>query len=272
MDKKLLAVAFAVIASGCVHTGLPTDSALDTNTQSSESKGLEISKFDVSDDAIGPGQTGLIILELRNHHRQEIDIQDISLYNTGILEAEKLGCSPSKSELETAREDYIPGMKCRWRVEAPEEQVSGFESKRIPVKLNLEYESQLSNSESPIKVHFKPLSEITKTSEFTEKFSNDEVSMEINSQSPVPFEGRTMTVRVQNAGNGRVSSDFSFDYFPEEVFPNCKENHEPIVEQQVEFTCDIEPQGDTSSTRNIIVSTSYKYVKAPTLDVEVVNR
>jgi len=234
--------------------------------------GLQVETLDISDSTVNSGQTALITLELKNYHRQEIAIDDISLYNTGILETEKQGCNPPPSRLETARKDYIPEMRCRWTVQVPEKEIENFNSKTVPVKLNLAYQSQLSNSDNPIKVHFQPLEDIEQKNEVRETYSNKEVSLQIETGSPIQFEGSTVTITANNAGNGRVDSDYSFDYSPSTVFPDCPQQKEPLIEQEVQFACSIDPQTDSSLTRNLIVSTSYKYVKEPTLDVEVVNR
>lgn len=267
MDNRLVMLAIVVAASGCLHTGLNDIS--NTNSPTSSSSGLQVAKFDVSDGAIGPGQTGIIYLELVNNHREEIDIKDISIYNTGVLNVEKSGCNPS--EIGPAREDYVPRMECNWRVKVPEDAVDRFDSKMIPVKLNLEYESQVSNSQSPIKTHFYPIEEISSTRPLKSTFSNSEVGVTVETERPIPYEGRTVTFTAQNAGNGRVASNFTFEYFPEEIFDGCKKEHKPIIDQKVEFTCMIQPQREVQQTRNLVISTSYKYVKEPTLDIEVVD-
>lgn len=263
----MFVIALVVVVSGCAHSGL--DQSLPSDTSSSSGSGLEIATFDVSDTAIGPGQTGIITVELVNYHEEEIDLEEVSIYNTGVLEVEKTGCNPS--QLRPAREDYIPRMQCTWTVEVPEDAVENFDSKTIPVKLNLRYGSQLSNSKQPVKTHFYPLDEISRTNQVEKTFSNNEVALTIATERPIPFEGRTVTITARNAGNGRVDSNFEFEYFPEEVFEGCESEKEPVVDQQVEFTCDIAPQSKTQQTRNLIVSTSYKYVKSPTLDIEVVS-
>jgi hypothetical protein len=266
VDNRLIVLILVVAASGCVHSSAPID------TGQSSGSGLQVQEFDVSDQSLSPGQPAIITLKLRNHHDQRIPIDDISLYNTGVLETESQGCTPSSSEIEQSREDFIPTVECSWRVSAPEEDIEGFDSKTIPVKLNLAYRSELSNSDQPVKIHFKPLNEIERTNEVQETFSNTEVEMVIQTESPVSFQGRTVDVTVRNSGNGRVDSNYSFSYFPEQIFSNCPESKEPLTGQEAHFVCEIDPQTENSQTRNLVVSTSYKYIKAPTLDVEVVNR
>lgn len=265
MDKGIIALAVVVLTSGCMHSG----AGVPTTSTSSTGSGLQVATFDVSDDSLGPGQTGIISLELVNHHRKEIDPEDISLYNTGILVVEKNSCSPET--LTAARPDFKPRMKCSWTVEVPEGAVGGFESKTVPVKLNLEYQSSLSNSKQPVKVHFRPIEEIDRTNPLKRSFSNSETQITVETERPIPFEGRTVSITASNAGNGRVASDYEFEYFPEEVFQECPSSKEPIVEQRVEFTCRIDPANDIEQTRNLIISTSYKYIKAPTLDIRVVD-
>jgi hypothetical protein len=242
---------------------------MPSDTQTSSGQGLVVETFDISDSEIGPGQTGIITLNLVNHHSQSIDVQDISIYNTAELEVSKSGCTPS--EFGEPREDFTQRMECSWRVNVPEEAVESFDSKTIPVKLNLEYDSQVSNSQNPVKIDFYPLDEISSTNDVEHSFSNGEVQIGIETESPIPFEGRTVTVKAQNAGPGRVDSNYTFEYFPEEVYSECNTEYEPIVDQEARFTCRIDPQTEQQQTRNLIISTSYKYVKAPTLDIEVVD-
>jgi hypothetical protein len=270
VDKKFIALGLVVVASGCMHTS--SQITPPAQGPGSSGQGLQISTFDISDKALSPGQQGLITLSLENYQDQSIQIDDISLYNTGVLEVEKQGCTPSSSEIDGAREDYIPTVECSWRITAPEEEFENFDSKTIPVKLNLAYNSYISNSKQPVKIHFKPLDEIEQTNNVEESFSNGEVQMDISTESPVQFEGAPVTITVRGAGNGRVDSNYTFEYFPEDVFASCPSEKEPLVEQEAEFSCSIDPQTENSQTRNLVISTSYKYVKAPTLDVEVVNR
>lgn len=263
----MLLLATVVVASGCMHTD-----TFQPPQSDSQGQGLQVERFDISDQELNPGQQGLINLELKNYHGQEIQIDDISIYNTGILDVvESQGCSPSDSEIQGMREGYVPTVECRWTVEVDEEDVENFESRTVPVKLNLAYQSSLSNSDNPVKIHFQSLDEIDRTNEVQETFSNSEVEMSIEADSPVQFSGSPVTVTVRNSGVGRVDSDYSFEYTPESVLGSCPSSKEPLVETEASFTCDIEPQSETDQTRNLIFSTSYKYVKAPTLDVEVVN-
>lgn len=268
MDRKIVLMAVIVAASGCAQTDIPGNT--NTAPSGNSGQGLQVSTFDVSDDTVSPGQNAIVTVELANYHTQDISVNDISIYNTGFLNVERSGCSPS--ELRPARDDYTPRMECTWRISVPEGGIEGFESRTIPIKLNLVYDSQLSNSQSPVKAHFSPIEEIETTDTVQASFSNSEVSMNIEMERPIPYEGRTVTVTAANAGNGRVDSNFVFSYFPEEVFQNCGDpEKEPVVGQEVQFTCDIVPQSEVKQTRNLIFSTSYKYVKSPTLDIEVVD-
>lgn len=271
MDRRaILFLSLIVVASGCIHSDLPGSELPSTGTPSTGGAGLQVETFDVSDSSIGSGQTGIISLELVNYHNREITPQDISLYNTGVLEVERQGCS--SETIGAARPDYKPRLECTWTVSAPEDASGSFESKTVPVKLNLEYDSKLSNSDQPVKVHFKPVEDISSTEPLKKSFSNSEVSLRMETERPIPFEGRTVTVTANNAGNGRVDSNYTFEFFPENVFRDCgKLEKKPIVDQEVEFTCRIQPQAEAERTRNLIISTSYKYVKAPTLDIRVVD-
>lgn len=270
MNRKiLLMLAMAITASGCIQSEATSNLPSNSNPASSSSGGLEVTTFDLSDDSLGPGQSGIITAEIVNNHAQDIQLDDLSIYNTGVLEINDMSCTPS--ELREPREGYTPRMQCEWRVNVPESAVENFDSKTVPIKLNLEYGSQLSNSGSPVRANFLPSEDITRTEDLQTSFSNNEVQMEINTERPMPLDGRNLGITVQNSGNGRVASNFTFEYFPEEVFNECDSEYEPVVDQEVEFSCNIAPQTETQQTRNLIVSTSYKYIKSPTLDIRVVD-
>ncbi|MFB6209628.1 MAG: hypothetical protein ABEJ56_05855 [Candidatus Nanohaloarchaea archaeon] len=271
MDEKLLILAIAVTASGCIHSSVEDPASIKKpGTGSSSASGdLKVETFRVSDSTLSPGQNGIITVNLKNYHKSPVSIKQISLYNTGVLEVEKLGCSPE--QIKQATEGFRPGMECRWRVSMPSREQGAFESRTIPVKLNLVYTAELSNSGSPIKVHVKPLEEIDRVSEVRKSFSNGEVKMKVETESHVPVQGtRTVEITASNVGPGRVDGGYTFDYTPSTLLSDCPAEPEPVVQQKVTFSCDL--KGDSEATRNLVFSTSYKYVKAPTLDIEVVTK
>ncbi len=258
MDSKVaIFLALVVVASGC---------AQQQQSETSPEKGLEIKELSISEKSLVPSQQAYVTLVLKNHHTQEINLQDVSLYNTGLLESEKQGCRPENLEVATA--GLAPEMECTWRIEAPED-LGAFNSKSISPKLNLEYESQLEPVE-PLKVEFKDPKEIEGTSTVEKTYTNKEVKMKVSTESPASTEGRLIDVSISSAGNGRVASDFSLDYTPSGVFENCPDEKEIVIGSSVEFSCQL--SSDQQVERNLLISTSYKYVKAPTLDVEVVKQ
>lgn len=265
METKLLIImAGIIVASGCAHE------EVDSPTPpggSESSKGLVVSEFRVADQQMTPGQESVIRLRLKNYHTQSIEIQDISLYNTGFLEVENNGCSPES--IQPSRKNFAPEMECSWTVKAPEE-LDGFESKSVTLQLNLAYSSNLDNKQSPMKVQFKPLQQIEKRDQITHSFTNKEVKTTVSYEDPVPMEGGMIEFEFESAGVGRITSDYSISYQPSQVLDDCQNQVESIVGQRAGFTCKIMPDADSASQRNLVFSTSYKYVKSPSLDIEVV--
>ncbi|MFB6190471.1 MAG: hypothetical protein ABEJ91_02770 [Candidatus Nanohaloarchaea archaeon] len=260
MEARTLLVALVVFASGCAHTGTnPGDTSID------KSKGLEVTEFKIADKTLKPGQQSVITLTLTNHHTGKISIEDISLYNTGFLKVGERSCSPQ--EIKPARKGYAPQMECSWTVKAPEG-IQGFKSKPLTMQLNLAYRSSLTNKKEPMQVLFKPVTGIEERSKVKHSFSNGEVRAVVSYENPVAMEGGLVSFDIKDAGPGRVDSSYRINYRPEQVFSDCPDKLEPVHGDQAIFTCEV--VSDSRSTRNLVFSTYYKYVKAPSLDVEVV--
>lgn len=259
--RAAIIVAAIVIASGCASSGTSTP-----ETSEPTEKGLEIQEFKVADKTLNPGQTTFVTLKLKNYHKKEISIDQMNLYNTGALSASKQGCNPS--EIGRSKKGFNPEMECRWELTAPgEDYLGGFKSKPASFNLNLKYDSELTNN-VPLQIDFKPQSEIQDVSKISRTISNGEVKATVQTQEPVPVgQERIIDFTVENAGNGRVVSGYSFEYTPS-IFSGCPGSDDPVVDSKVEFSCSF--SYGQQATRNIIFSTSYKYVKQPTIDVEVV--
>lgn len=271
METRIfLAVVAVAVASGCVS---PIDNGISPGGSSS-SGGLQVVKFDSADHTLTPGQETRVSLRLKNAHPHGVDFSDISLYNTGFLEVEEKSVEKrcSSTDLQPAREGFQPEMECSWTIKAPEEN-SGFESRSITFSANIEYESKVSNSKQPFKVTFKENSKIRKRQQLSHTFSNSEVKMRISTENPLPREGALLDISLSSTGSGRVASDYTVSYSPESVFPGCledKKKMERIEDDDTDFSCEIVPGTAGTSTRNLIISTSYKYVKSPSLGIEVV--
>ncbi len=273
METRVIAAIFIVVlAAGCTQL----EDTGHNNGGSTVSQGLEIVEFRTTDHTLTPGQETRVVLRLRNHHRNEVSFEDISLYNTGFLKNLDQGdsisqlCSPTS--LQAAREDFSPEMECTWTLKAPDN-AAGFESRGISINLNLAYNSKLSNRKQAFKVSFKPLGEIDRRDQLSHTFSNTEVKMEVSTESPAPVDGSIMDIRLRTLGNGRVASNYSMSYSPSAVFPGCiaeKQEVAPVAGETTRVSCEVVPGTSGSVTRNLIISTSYKYVKSPSLDIEVV--
>ncbi len=300
METRLVIalIAAAVLVSGCadVDTGDITSDLPDLsnsgnnpenpgdNSEDSSERSVEIEEFSVSDSDLTPGQTASVTLRVRNYNSEPVEMNEVSLYNTGFLTVQNADesweerCSPD--ELEAMKEEVAPQMECNWVIEAPSEsELTGFESKSVTMKLNLDYNATLSNSQAPLKIDFRPLSDIENTGTVSHTYSNGEVEMQVETESPVAIEqGTFIEFVIEPKGEGRVASDYYMDYSPEALFNEpavenrCPRQIDPVLENRGEFSCMVKPSSGSSTVRNLIFSTSYKYVKSPNLDIEVVNQ
>ncbi|MFB6208216.1 MAG: hypothetical protein ABEJ69_02610 [Candidatus Nanohaloarchaea archaeon] len=266
-------VGITVLASGCTQLeGMIPSNTNGNNgdtTQPPPGKGLEITRFDISDSTLRPGQRAVIIVNLKNYHTKDLEILDKSIINTGLLEVNFIACKPR--EMKMAGNGLYPEQECKWEVTAPPKgTIGGFETKPQSVTLHLEYRSSLVSS-TPLQVQFKPFSEINNTATRSVSFKNGEVKGSMSTESPASFQGRDIQVQVRpsGSGNSRVVSDYSFEYQPSDVWQNCPSSKTPVVGDEVKFSCRIVE--DSEVVRNLVLTTHYKYVKEPTLNIELVN-
>ena len=278
METRIMVLlALIVFVSGCADNTNNEDPELGV----SSGKGLEIEGLGVADDTLTPGQQTTLSMTLKNYHTQEIEIDDISVFNDGNLilgddqtetnEDKIADCNPE--EIEPAQQGIAPEMQCSWTIAAPsKEELGAFSSKPISFNVRLAYDSNIINSE-PMKLQFRSVSDIDNTEPFEKTFANGEIEVSMEVEKPASFAGKTMYFTVQNTGSGSVDGSYKFDYNPETVFEDCINNHreeEPVVGSTAEFSCQV--QHDRESIRNLFTSVSYKYVKTPIVDVEVVSR
>jgi hypothetical protein len=276
VDKKILGFLLVVIvASGCTDPNSNGDTGGDGPELASD-RGLQIEAFRSTDETLRPSQPAVVNLRLKNYHTEDFEIDEISIYNEGDLTVEDKTCTPEIGDLGLASENNYPEMECQWDLEAPPESYYGnFDSKPASMNLHLEYSSSLTN-EDPFKVRFKPLDEINTSSSISKTFRNSEVSMSVESENPVPIEsGRTIEVSASEIGQGRLVADssYEFDFRPSSIFgDDCYREESAVVGNEVEFSCSIGQDGEVQEgTRNLVFSTSYKYVKEPVLNVKLVN-
>ncbi len=269
----MIFLAMAVVISGCADN---SDENAELGTSSGN--GLEIERLGVADNTLTPGQETTLYLTLKNYHTKDIELEEVSVFNDGNIfvgsgdnENKTADCDPE--EIQKAQQGIAPEMECTWTLKAPsEEELGAFESKPISFNVRIAYESNIINSE-PLKLQFRSVSDIESTESITKTYSNGEVEASMTVESPASFSGKTMDFMVQNTGPGTVDGGYTFDYTPKSVFEDCREGHKektPVVDSAVEFSCQV--QQDTESVRNLFTSVSYKYVKTPTVDVEVVRQ
>jgi hypothetical protein len=273
-NKLMLASALmlALVASGCT-SDLPVDLGGGESTEEPEQipgKGLEVTRFTVSDNTLSPEQQAEVTLELKNYHQRDINLTGIELYNTEPLTASNKECTPD--EIQQARTGVYPVMECTWTVTAPSaEEIGAFSQRKTSFSANIPYESVIENFE-PLKVTFKPYEQINNTQKKIMSFSNGEVQVEVQTESPAALrQNKTLGVRVSRAGSGRVEGDFSFDYTPRSLFRGwCPEEKKPVLQNTVEFNCPVRLDSEQTSERNLFFTVHYKYVQSPSLDVTIV--
>lgn len=281
-NKQIVAILSLIVAvSGC--SQLPTGQTQDTTSEPEQvsGKGLEVTEFRVSDNTLSPGQTVNVELTLKNYHRNEINIGNISLYNLGLLESSDKSCTPD--EIGEAKADIYPVMECSWRVTAPsEDMIGGFNQRKSSISATIPYDSVIENYE-PMTVKFRPLEEINRTSKQAMSFSNGEVGVNMEVETPVPIgQNKSMRFQVDKRGSGSLGGNYTFEYSPSSVFLmedefdgendfECPSKGDPLIRDSLEFSCFIQAQSPQEVERNLFFTVRYKYVKAPSIDVTLVN-
>jgi hypothetical protein len=274
-NKLMLASALmlAMVASGCT-SELPVD--LGGGGESTEEpeqipgKGLEVTRFTITDNTLSPEQQAEVTLQLKNYHQRDINLTGIELYNTEPLTASNKECTPD--EIQQARTGVYPVMECTWTVTAPTaDEIGAFEQRPASFLANLTYESVIENFE-PLKVTFKPYEQINNTQKKIMSFSNGEVQVEVQTESPAALrQNKTLGIRVTEVGSGRMGDEVSLDYTPNSLFHGwCPGEKKLVLEDEVEFNCPMRLDSDQTSERNLFFTVHYKYVQSPSLDVTIV--
>jgi hypothetical protein len=262
-------MVLVLAVSGCTDSGGGSEPA-----QQLSGKGLEVTDFRVSDKTLSPGQTVNVFLQLKNYHRNEINIGDVSLYNLGLLESSTDSGGPCKpNEISAAKKGVAPIMECEWRVTAPDKDaVGGFDQRPTSVAVKIPYDSVIENYR-PFKVKFQPLSEINRTSKKSMSFSNGEVDVKMRTETPIPLgQDKNVDFSVSKAGSGRINGDYSFEYSPSTAFSDeCPQQDEPILRDSLDISCSINLEGSSEVTRNLFLTVDYKYVKSATSSITIVN-
>ncbi|EGQ43940.1 MAG: hypothetical protein J07AB43_04160 [Candidatus Nanosalina sp. J07AB43] len=275
METNLIGlVVLVVFVSGC--SQLPSGGGSQpSEPQQLSGKGLEVTEFRVTDKTVSPGQTVSVFLTLKNFHREEIDIGEVSLYNLGLLESSADSDGPcTPSEIGQAKKGTAPVMECEWRVTAPEEsEIGGFsQGPRESIVANIPYDSVIKNYR-PLKVNFKPLSQVNRTSKKAMSFSNGEVDVNMETETPIPLgQEKLVDFSVSKTGSGRIDGTYSFDYTPSTVFSGeCPTQDEPILRDSLDFSCPISLEGQNQVTRNLFFTIRYKYIKSPSTTITIVS-
>ena len=272
----LLLVAVVVVVSGCSQLPSSGPSTSSEEPEQISGKGLEVTQFRVSDKTLSPGQEVEVNLQLKNYHQQDIEIGNVSLYNLGLLESSDKSCYPN--EIDPAQDGIYPVMECSWKVKAPSsELVGGFEQRKSSISVNIPYNSTIENVQ-PMKVEFKPLEQINRTDRKSMSFSNGEVAVNTEVESPIPLgQDKSINFEVSKAGDGRLEGGYGFEYSPSSLFEigdgagECPSSDEPVLDDSLSFSCNINAEGSSIVERNLFFTVSYKYIQAPSIDITIVN-
>lgn len=283
MEAKVLLLAAIILASGCTIPG--NSNGNNANIDGSSSGKLEIVEFKPADSTLYPDQGSTIILKLRNNHISEnVEIDNMELYNIAPLQVEESSCTPE--ELQPAAHGISPTMECQWRIRAPSSgEIGDFESKLVQPRLQLRYESAMSNKRNPLEVQFKPYENIRSPEEVTQTYSNGEIEMGVSVESPAQLEGTKVGLHFQNVGEGKVVPErgedtdayYDVEFLPDPVFVGGETcSGDPVsvtspVGSDIDISCELNPGSDTAVARHLVFSTSYKYQRSPSLHIEVVN-
>ena len=258
MDHKIIILGIiTVIASGCA-----------TNTGNNNGQGVVVEDFSISDNTLIPNQEANLNVEIANYNTNPTNIETLEIFNEGELTIENKQCS--SEDIRAAREDIVPRMSCSWTVKAPEEDfIEGFNSKPTPIKLRLGYTTSFENTE-PLKIDYQELSNIENSGETTITDSNGNIEITINGQTPTSQSSpNPLNFQIRNVGPGRIEGSYSLSYSPSDILENCPNEEKPVIEDTVEYSCNLE--SGSTGTKNIFLTTSYKYIKSPNLDIQVVN-
>ena len=235
-------------------------------------QGLVIDDFSVTDNQLRPEQQAVVRADFTNYH-EEINVQNVTLEPGTRLSLNRQGCSPEPEELEGARNGITPTMSCTWTVEAPEGGAGAYEGGVTEsLQLRAEYEASMENQE-PLRLDFRPATDIESTSIVSQSSSNGEVSLSLTADNPVAMNAGTgLEIVADNDGHGRLVDGFSFDFEPESLFDDCESGRteEGLQDDRVNFVCTL--SSGNEGVENVFVSTDYKYVKSPVLDITIVNR
>ncbi|MFO7794144.1 MAG: hypothetical protein R6V35_04180 [Candidatus Nanohaloarchaea archaeon] len=267
--KILLLIGIIVITSGCldqINNG-------NNNNQELPNRGLVIEDFTVTDQELRPEQQAVVRADFKNYH-EEIDVQNIELQPGTRLDVSSEGCSPEPSELEGAGNGIAPTMSCTWTVEAPQEGDADVYQGGVSESLQLraEYEASMENQE-PMKLDFSPATDIESTSIVSQSSSNGEISLSLTADNPIAMNAGTgLEVVADNDGPGRLPEGFSFEFEPERLFDDCESGRteEGLQNDRVNFVCTL--SSSNQGVQNVFVSTDYKYIKSPVIDITIVDR
>jgi len=275
VDSRILAVAFVVLASGCVHSG-----------SGSSGSSLEISEFEATDSDLVTGQETTLRLVLINHGTQT-EIRELRPVDLGDLKQADSDwtdwsshCTPGELPEPTKDEPGI--MECIWDIKAPSNEVLGsFSSREYSPGILLRYRSAISNGDEPVKLHFKDEEKIESDGEIDKSFSNGEVEFRVKTDQPLPTDTE-LPVRISlSAPESHLVSEYTVSLTPESLVKGCQTNKgssssgakislKPNLNGDGELTCMIRSQ--ESGERNLVISTSYIYQKSPNTKIKVKER
>jgi len=273
-QKGIFLIALTVIVAGCTDIDLQPDEPTDDWDTPDPEKGVEITSLEASDTNLRiedreEGQRAEITLLVSNYHTEAINLEDFEIYNTGLLEVQNEEPDCTTERLERASSEEAPQAECTWTINAPSsDEVDDVDDRPEQVTVSFNYEASFTNQEA-VYIEFEEQDEIDNVQDVRESFTNSEIEMIIDTYdtvrtgAPDDFE---LTVR-EGSAPGRVVSDYSFNYDPENLFDNCEETGEPEIESEYNFECNIE--NDNPVRQGLSVTADYKYEQTETLPITI---
>lgn len=268
---QILLISLIVAVSGCTEVLEPEESQDDWETPDPE-KGLEIETFESTDSTLlareGGGQRAELRLVLSNYHTESVELQNMDLYNTGLIEVSD-GPDCNKNTIERAVEDQVDRAECVWEIYAPAiEELDAAGERTTQPTVSFEYESSFTNQE-PVTVQFQETENMDSITNMQESFTNSEIQMIIETVNPIET-GRTETVDVtlrDGSAPGRVIGDYQIDYEPDRLI-ECNNGGEPDIDNEYTFECVI--SSDDPIQDSFLISTEYKYEQTQTVPITII--
>jgi len=281
VDNKIIKHALLIsiiVVSGCVdpiEDILEADEAQDDWDTPDSEKGVNIEALELSDSVLqayeDEGQRAEVTLRLANYHTERIELEEVEMYNTGLLELEEREAECNTRTMERAGNDEAPQAECNWVIYAPSTDTLDSVGERTEsVTVSFSYDASFTNQQ-PIPIQFQNPDEMSNVEQIHESFTNSEIQTVIETSSPISTErdGSVEVTLREGSAPGRVISDYELSYEPEDMLEGCPIEGEPQIDSEYEFNCEI--VGDNPIQESFTITADYKYEQSETLSIPIRN-